>query len=154
MLVYSIKGTNMSISPELTKDFFEFMYANMLKEDVEKKYKFKIQSFNEILDQIKAVKEVMPEEFSNHIEEFEKQELVTNKLKYTVLVELKMIDYIKNNNPDMVLKLINKILENMNEVMEIGQTVNDDVYFNCCDMAKTDYNRMEKFKILLETLQS
>lgn len=134
MLVYNIK---MSISPEVTKEWFSRTYDYILEIDMINSFKEGIQELNE--------------QYENTTENNRE---VIQLLKYSVLLEIKMMDYIKNNNPDMVLKFINKILKCMNDAMELAETISDNIYFETCEMAKDDYNRLNKFKNVLESLQS
>ena len=127
----------MTISPKLTEDDFTRLYAHILENNLINNYKESIQEFNKMYENTK-----------------DNDHNVIHLLKYSVLLEIKMIDYIKNNNPDMVLKFINKILQCMTNAMEKAEKISDKVYIDTCEMAKDDYNRMNNFKKTLESLQS
>jgi hypothetical protein len=136
----------MNILPELTKNYFEQLYTDLLKQNAQSTIIKVINNYDEILKKYKN-KEKLEEEL------LQLQQIIY-KFKYATLIELKMLDYIKKNNPNMVLKLINKKNKIMNEIMEIGEEFQENYYLDLCNMAKDNYNRYSELKNILESLQS
>ncbi len=126
----------MTISPELTKDYFASLYEDMLRKN----------AIN-ILDKVLEGLDEMLKQFEEELKK------ITYNIKHATLLEIKMIEYVRINEPNMVLKYLNKILDLLNKNMELAEDMGDSMYLFLCDKSKRDYKRFECLKNTLIALQ-